>query len=38
MFIVKNKNRSGSISVKIAQKKGRKNEIISTIGTAKTKF
>lgn len=37
MFIRKNKNRSGSISVQIAQKVNRTNKIIKTVGVAKTK-
>jgi len=36
MFIRKNRNRSGSISIQIAQKVGRKNKILKTIGTAHT--
>jgi len=37
MFIRKNKNRSGSISIQIVQKINRTNQIIKTIGVAKTK-
>jgi len=37
MFIRKNKNRSGSISIQIAHKKGRSNKVIKTIGVATTK-
>lgn len=36
MFIRKNMNRSGSISVQIAQKHGRKNKILKTVGIAHT--
>jgi len=36
MFIRKNRNRSGSISIQIAQKMGRKNKILKTIGIAHT--
>jgi transposase len=36
MFIRKNKNRSGSISIQIAYKENRKNKVIKTIGIAKT--
>jgi transposase len=36
MFIRKNRNRSGSISIQIAQKFNRTNKIIKTIGVAKT--
>lgn len=36
MFIRKNKNRSGSISIQIAHKIGRTNKIITSIGVAKT--
>lgn len=34
MFIRKNKNRSGTISVQVVQKIGRKNKIVRTIGIA----
>lgn len=37
MFIRKNKNRSGTISIQIVQKVNRKNKIIKTVGIAKTK-
>src|SRR4030042_5535527 len=37
MFIRKNKNRSGTISIQIVQKINRTNKIIKTIGVAKTK-
>jgi transposase len=37
MFIRKNRNRSGSVSIQIAQKINRKNKVIKTIGIAKTK-
>jgi transposase len=36
MFIRKNKNRSGSVSIQIVQKIGRSNKIIKSIGVAKT--
>lgn len=36
MFIRKNKNRSGTISIQIVQKVGRKNKILKTVGVAKT--
>jgi transposase len=36
MFIRKNKNRSGSISIQIIQKNKRKNNIIKTVGVAHT--
>ncbi len=36
MFIRKNKNRSGSVSIQIIQKVGRKNKVIKTIGCAYT--
>jgi hypothetical protein len=36
MFIRKNKNRSGSISIQIISKTGRKNKVIETIGCART--
>ena len=36
MFIVKNRNRSGSVSIKIAIKQGRKNKIVKSFGTANT--
>jgi transposase len=37
MFIRKNKNRSGSISIQIVQKVNRRNVIVKTIGVAKSK-
>ena len=37
MFIRKNKNRSGSISIQLVEKKNRKNRIIKTVGVARTK-
>jgi len=37
MFIRKNKNRSGSISIQIIQKVGRQNKVIKTVGFARTK-
>lgn len=37
MFIRKNKNRSGSISIQIAYKENCRNKIIKTVGVAKTK-
>lgn len=37
MFIRKNRNRSGSISIQIVLKKNRSNKVIKTVGTAKTK-
>jgi len=37
MFIRKNKNRSGSISIQIAYKENSRNKIIKTVGVAKTK-
>jgi len=37
MFIRRNKNRSGSVSIQIVQKINRSNKIIKTIGIAKTK-
>jgi transposase len=36
MFIRKNRNRSGSVSVQIIQKHGRNNKVIKTVGCAKT--
>ena len=36
MFIRKNKNRSGSISIQIVQKQGRKNKILKSVGIAHT--
>jgi hypothetical protein len=36
MFIRKNINRSGSISIQIAQKVNRTNKVLKTIGVAKT--
>ena len=37
MFIRKNKNRSGSVSIQIVQKVNRQNVIIKTIGIAQSK-
>lgn len=37
MFIRKNKNRSGTISIQIVQKINRTNKVVKTIGVAKTK-
>lgn len=37
MFVRKNKNRSGSISIQIAQKINRSNKIIKTVGIANSK-
>lgn len=37
MFVRKNNNRSGSISIQIAHKVNRKNKIIKTVSIAKTK-
>lgn len=34
MFIRKNKNRSGSISIQIVEKVGRKNRVVKTLGSA----
>jgi len=36
MFIRKNKNRSGSVSIQIIQKIGRRNKVIKTVGCTKT--
>jgi hypothetical protein len=36
MFIRKNKNRSGSISVQIIAKNGRENKVVKTVGCART--
>lgn len=36
MFIRKNKNRSGSYSVQLIEKVGRKNRVIKTLGSSKT--
>jgi hypothetical protein len=36
MFIRKNKNRSGSVSIQIISKTGRKNKVIETIGCAQS--
>lgn len=36
MFVRKNKNRSGSYSIQIIQKVGRRNKVIKTVGCAKT--
>lgn len=37
MFVRKNKNRSGSLSIQIIKKVGRSNKIIKTVGSAHTK-
>ncbi len=37
MFIRKNKNRSGSVSIQIVQKVNRSNKVFKTVGIAKTK-
>jgi transposase len=37
MFIRKKKNKSGSVSIQILMKSGRKNKLLKTIGCAKTK-
>jgi transposase len=37
MFIRKKKNKSGSVSIQILMKAGRKNKLLKTIGCAKTK-
>ncbi len=37
MFIRKNKNHSGTISIQIVQKHNRFNKVIKTVGVAKTK-
>ena len=36
MFIRKKKNKSGSTSIQILLKKGRKNRVVKTVGCAKT--
>lgn len=36
MFIRKNRNRSGSVSVQIIEKTGRRNKVLKTIGCART--
>ena len=36
VFIRKNKNRSGSVSIQIIQKIGRRNKVLKTLGSAKT--
>lgn len=36
MFVRKNKNRSGSISIQVAQKIGRKNKVLKNVGVAHT--
>ncbi len=36
MFVRKNKNRSGSVSVQIISKIGRRNKVIKTVGCART--
>ena len=37
MFIRKNRNRSGSVSIQIAYKNNRTNKVLKTVGVAKTK-
>jgi transposase len=37
MFIRKNRNRSGSVSIQIARKINRKNKVVKTIGVARSK-
>jgi hypothetical protein len=37
MFIRKNKNRSGTVSIQIVQKVNRTNKVHKTVGVAKTK-
>lgn len=37
MFIRKNKNRSGSVSIQIIKKIGRRNKVLKTVGCARTK-
>jgi len=37
MFVRKNRNRSGSVSIQIAQKISRSNRVIKTVGVAKTR-
>lgn len=37
MFVRKNKNKSGSVSIQIVQKIKRKNKVFKTIGIANTK-
>lgn len=37
MFIRRNKNRSGSVSIQITRKVNRKNKVVKTVGVAKTK-
>jgi transposase len=36
MFVRKNRNRSGSVSIQIVQKNNRRNKVIKTVGVAKT--
>ena len=36
MFVRKNKNKSGSVSIQIVQKVKRKNKVIKTVGIAHT--
>ncbi len=36
MFIRKNKNRSGSVSIQIIKKIGRRNKVLKTVGCART--
>jgi transposase len=36
MFIRRNKNRSGSVSIQVIQKVGRQNKVLKTVGHAKT--
>ena len=38
MFVRKNRNRSGSISVQVVIKEGRKNRIIKSFGSSKDKI
>src|SRR5690554_691598 len=37
MFVRKNRNRSGSVSIQIARKINRKNKVVKTIGVARSK-
>ncbi|MFW6289829.1 MAG: hypothetical protein ACOC0R_02585, partial [Mariniphaga sp.] len=37
MFVRRNKNRSGSVSIQITRKINRKNTVVKTIGIARTK-
>jgi hypothetical protein len=36
MFIRRNKNRSGSVSIQIIKKIGRRNKVVKTVGCART--